>query len=456
MLFSLRSVSSLHFGLFGQHFFRMKKAKKKANRPSRHFTFPIQKVGKSWMIDIPAKLSTRGVRERPRYKTKQDAEEAAKKLRAHALVDRASMQVVSPSLAGETLKANELLEAHGITLVRAADIYDQLTRKLSKYDTTIDQVVSDYITSMENAAASVTMICAINKYFKECGSVLKPTTTDSYELVLRKQFASLHESNMSLITTEQIRDILSKYKSPASMAALSSFWNWACEPARKYADIETLNILKPKKRRKVDQKVKSKIRTLSPAEVEALLFAAYKESKAVCMPLAIAIFAGVRMEELKQLKMHHITPDHIVIDAEIAKTSSARHTPISPTLRAWIDACDEKRDPSEKVIPDLWEAEYKRVRRLAGWDITATRLPAKLPKIIFGTWGKNCMRHTCATVAIKTGKQIRDLEFEFGHNEGSQMLKQHYVNNLYKKADAEKVLAVLPPKKISNKKSKIA
>ena len=55
------------------------------------------------------------------------------------------------------------------------------------------------------------------------------------------------------------------------------------------------------------------------------------------------------------------------------------------------------------------------------------------------------MRHTCATVAIRTGKEIRDLEFEFGHNEGSAMLKKHYVNNRYLKEDAEKIMAIMPP-----------
>jgi integrase len=434
----------------------MKKAKKPTKRPNKHFTFPIKKVGGTYMIDIPAKLSKRGRRERPRFKTRLDAETEAKKLRALAAIDRQTMQAVSPLLAGETLKANAILEPHGITPVRAADIFDTLTAKVSKYGKTLDEVVSDFVERMKSAEASTTMGKAIKSYFSECGASLKHSTLKCYEMVLNKHFEPLHEHNLAEIASEQLGEILSKYKSPADMTVLSSFWHWACEPQRQYAKIETLETLKPKKRRKADRKKKAKIVTLSPEEVETLLFTSWKENKAVCMSLAIAIFAGVRMEELKQLELRHITKDHIVIDESIAKTSSARHTPICPTLRAWIDACAEKREQSDKVVSSVWEAEYKRVRRLAGWDVQATRIPEKTPKPTRGTWDRNSMRHTCATVAIRTGKQIRDLEFEFGHNEGSQMLRQHYVNNLFKKADAEKILAVMPPKTKAAKGAKSA
>ena len=408
------------------------------------------------MIDIPAKLSKRGRRERPRFKTRLEAETEAKKLRALAAIDRKTMQAVSPLLAGETIKANAILEQHDTTIIKVADTFDKLTSQVSKYGATLEQVVADFVERMKKAEASMSMGRAVEMYFSECGKSLKSSSWKSYNLVLRNHFKQLHENNLAEITSEQLAEILGKYKSPAEMANLSSFWNWACEPQRGFAKLETLTILKPKKRRKADRKKKAKITTLTPEEVETLLHTAWGENKAVCMSLAIAIFAGVRMEELKQLELCHITQDHIVIPESIAKTSSARHTPICPALRAWIDACDEKRDSSEKVVSGAWAAEYKRVRRLAGWDVQAARIPAETPEPTRGAWDRNCMRHTCATVAIRTGKQIRDLEFEFGHNEGSQMLRQHYVNNLYKKADAEKILTITPPKSAKNTEAQSA
>jgi integrase len=429
---------------------------KTTKRPNRHFTFPIKKVGGTYMLDIPAKLSKRGRRERPRFKTRLEAETEAKKLRALAAIDRKTMQVVSPLLAGETIKANAILEQHDTTVVKVADIFDRLTSQVSQYGATLEQVVADFVERMKKAEASTSMGQAVEMYFSECGKSLKTSSWKSYNMVLRNHFKPLHECNLAEITSEQLGDILGKYKSPAEMANLSSFWNWACEPQRGFAKLETLTTLKPKKRRKADRKKKAKITTLTPEEVETLLHTAWSENKAVCMSLAIAIFAGVRMEELKQLELCHITQDHIVIDETIAKTSSARHTPICPTLRAWIDACKGKRDQSEKIVSAAWAAEYKRVRRLAGWDVQAARIPAETPEPTRGAWDRNCMRHTCATVAIRTGKQIRDLEFEFGHNEGSQMLRQHYVNNLYKKADAEKILSIMPPKSSAKKKARTA
>jgi integrase len=400
------------------------------------------------MIDIPAKLSKRGRRERPRFKTRLDAETEAKKLRALAAIDRKTMQAVSPLLAGETLKANAILEPHGITPVKVADIYDRLTGKVAPYGVTLEQVVNDFVERMKKADASTTMKEAIDAYFAACGASLKSTTFKCYKMVLERHFLPLHGENLASITSEQLGAILSKYKSPADMTVLSSFWNWACEPPRQYAKVETLDFLKPKKRRKADRKKKSKIVTLLPEEVDALLSTAWRENKSVCKSLAIAIFAGVRMEELKQLEAKHITREHIVIDEHIAKTSSARHTPICPTLRAWIDACDQERestDGTDRIVTSAWGAEYKRVRRLAGWDVAASRIPEGTPLPTRGTWDRNCMRHTCATVAIRTGKEMRDLEFEFGHNEGSKMLKKHYVDNLYRKDDAEKIMAIMPP-----------
>lgn len=445
-MFSLFSESSCKFGHFWAVFFQMKLTKKKAKRPAKHYTFPIKQVGKCYMISIPAKLSKRGRRERPRFKTRLEAETEAKKLRALAAVNRMSAQAVSPVLAGETLKATQILEPHGITPVKAADIFDTLTNKVATYGVTLQDVVDQFVERMKKAEASTTMGTAVEEYFKECGGVLKSKTLKCYEMVLRSHFKGLHETNMAEITTGQLGDILGKYKSPAEMTVLSSFWNWACEPSRNYAKVQTLTILKPKKTRKVDQKAKSKIATLNPEEVETLLTTAYREDKAVCMGLAIAVFAGVRMEELKQLELRHITEDHIIIDEHIAKTSSARHTPISLPLRAWIDACRYSRDQSERIVSQAWESEYKRVRRLAGWDVEATRIDGKLPEPTRGKWNRNCMRHTCASVQIQLGKTVRDLEFEFGHNEGSVMLKKHYVNRLYGKDNAEKIMAILPPK----------
>lgn len=408
------------------------------------------------MIDIPAKLSKRGRRERPRFKTRLEAETEAKKLRALAAVDRMSAQAVSPVLAGETLKATQILEPHGITPVKAADVFATLTDKVAPYNVTLQDVVDQFVKRMKQAVASTTMGAAVEEYFTECGRVLKSKTLKCYEMVLRSHFKGLHGMNMTEITSEQLSGILGKYKSPAEMTVLSTFWNWACEPPRNYAKTETLTILKPKKTRKVDQKKRSKIATLKPEEVETLLATAYREDKAVCMVFAIAIFAGVRMEELKQLEMQHITNEYIIIPEEIAKTSSARKTPISQPLRAWIDACRDGRDQSDKIVSQAWESEYKRVRRLAGWDVEATRVDEHLPYPIRGKWNRNCMRHTCATVQIKLGKTVRDLEFEFGHNEGSVMLKKHYLNNFYEKADAEKIMTILPPIKKPNRKEKSA
>ena len=93
------------------------------------------------------------------------------------------------------------------------------------------------------------------------------------------------------------------------------------------------------------------------------------------------------------------------------------------------------------------------VRRLAGFEVAARILkrhkpegvktwPPKLPKNA-PTWPQNGMRHTHASAAVRFGKSVDDLVFEFGHTGDLEMLRNHYIG-AYRPKDAIEFWSIGP------------
>src|SRR5690606_29019728 len=120
-----------------------------------------------------------------------------------------------------------------------------------------------------------------------------------------------------------------------------------------------------------------------------------------------------------------------------------RMIPISPVLRAWLDAYTPPGvDRGDFIVGSNWREVSRAVRRLAGWNVSA-RILSNPPQATRGEWPANAPRHTCASVLVATGEPLETLIFQFGHSGGHDLLRRHYVGRLTKK-DALAIMSIGP------------
>jgi integrase len=220
-----------------------------------------------------------------------------------------------------------------------------------------------------------------------------------------------------------------------------AIWNWCAKPPRKWCDTEAIKHLDSK------GTVTAEVGTLTAAQAAKLLQTAENHLPDCVPAFAIAIFTGMRQQEIDRLTPGDITGEGITVPATSAKTKRRRFVQMPEPLAAWLIAYPV----GESVTPSNWSRKEKAVRRLAGWKVWSDHVctmgfkpamdatpPDDLPE-----WPQNALRHTAATVSIALGKPIEQLTFEHGHVGGLEMLRRHYVGAM-PKAEALKIWALRP------------
>jgi integrase len=352
------------------------------------------------------------------------------------------VKAINPRLAADADTARERMDAAGIdlTLAELARQYAEATVMLGDAGSILDAARA-YRASHDARLASKPLGEAVGAFIELKEGELREPTLRAYRHSLIHTLAPLAEKPLADVTTSDIEALLEPYS--ASMRkghfrAMRAFWRWAAKVPREWCSTAPLDGLEiTAKASEADTEI------LTPPEVRALLEAAEKYSPHAACSYALALFAGVRMEELQKLRWCDIDEEHIEIGASIAKKGQRRLIPVSPTLAAWIAAYRQTgSDPDEHVVGSNWRDVSCAVRRLAGWDVSA-RLLKKPPKATRGAWKKNAPRHTCASLLVALGEPLESLIFQFGHTGGHDLLRRHYIGRMPKKAALE-ILATGP------------
>lgn len=381
-------------------------------------SFSFLKTSSGWKVEIPSTLSGSGKRERAFFKTRDKARDYAQELETKYKESGSNSLAIKPSLAEAAIRAEEILEPTGASLIQAAQ---EFRRQWDAKNSS--QLFGNAVTTYLGSRAD-----------------LRDVTLTSYKYTLEKVCSPFLPRTMSDITTTEIGElILAKAPTAARMhlANFRAFWNWASKPPRSWCLKEVADGLE-RPRKSDDQDIK----ILSPDEVAALLSAAEAESHGAAAAYAIAVFGGVRMGELEKLTWGDVKQDVIDIGAAIAKKHARRLVPIGATLRTWLDSHRNDEEGDTLIVPASWTEVSKAVRRRAGWNVVARRLK-KPPVPTRETWPANACRHTCASVQVAIGTSLDQLVFAFGHSGGHDLLRKHYVSRLTRK-DAIKILSVGP------------
>ena len=142
--------------------------------------------------------------------------------------------------------------------------------------------------------------------------------------------------------------------------------------------------------------------------------------------VAIGLFAGLRLSEIKQLEWRHVDFEHNVIDVDgmIAKTRQQRNVEILPALTAWLH---HSRKFEGRVIPINFRGKMLKLRDLAG-----------LKK-----WPDNGLRHSFGSYHVAHFQNPNLTALQMGHST-TQMLFKHYRNYRINKSDAARYWNIMP------------
>jgi len=367
---------------------------------ARKASFTVLETPAGWQVNTPSTLAASGRRERHYFQTKKAAIAHAQTLRERFLAHGAGASIIRPSLAEDATRAMELLSPWGKSLTEAA-------RFLAA--------------ALERDKASVPFEIASESWFDSMEG-LRPKSVVSYRMTSTRLLESFKGRLMSTIEPEEIQAVVFSNGGTATRSLhrrnARALWNFAAKKGWCQKDV----FAKVDTPRAGDAK---EIAFLTVPEVEALLTTAEKHFPQAVPAYAVALFAGVRREELTKLEAFHVTPEGIELPAAVTKKGRRRHVTPSPTLAAWL------REYPFEPCPNWLEVD-RACRRLAGWDVASVLLKEP-PKPTRGAWPQNALRHTHASYAIAAGASIESMLFEFGHSGGPQLLREHYLGRASKK-----------------------
>lgn len=372
-------------------------------------------------MNIPAKFTETGKRERHFYRTQKEALAAAKTLRKSAAEFGHQSQAIRPGLAEDATAAAALLEPWGLSLLEAARIVSEIRTK---------------------EAASRPFSTAADEWLVACEG-LRTKTLQGYKHTAKRLKAALGDSILAAITAEELQKAIAPAGTPASSAAghlrtAKALWRWCA--GNGWCEAKTFDGVKlPKTSADTGE-----IGILTPDEAAILLRTAEEHFPQAVASFALQMFAGIRAEEVTRMEAKHVTADGIELGASITKKGRRRHITPNATLAAWL-----KKHPFEPC-PN-WRETSAAVRRLAGWDVVSVilneRVRVKTMKTLKestrGRWPQNALRHSHASYAIASGTALETLLFEFGHTGTANVLRVHYVGRASKKQALE-FFAVMP------------
>lgn len=408
---------------------------------SRPPKFAFKSTTKGWLVHVPASLSDTGKLSRRYFATRDKAKDFASKLHGSYKSDGEKASTLPPRVADDASAATRLLHGTGLTLRDAAREVTAALEILGDSGT-IREAVLAHRARHDARLASKPLGEAVEIYLARPTN-LEPVTINSYKSTVSKLFEPLHGRMMSDIQVSDMDPLLKDLGATSRAMHIrnfSVFWRWAAKMPREWADVKILEALEYP-----NSSEEKEIGILNPIEVKALLEAAELDSPAAAASYALAVFAGIRMNEITKLIWADVDEEGVELGPRVTKTKRLRNVPLCPTLTAWLDATRGNSKGTDKIVPPNWEDVKKSVRRRAGWDVVDRRLPDEVLHVAptLGKWKANAPRHTCASVQVAIGTPLSELIFKFGHTEGVDILRKHYVRRL-KKKDALAILAIGP------------
>lgn len=319
-----------------------------------------------WQVDVPASMSRTGKRERRFFQTEPEAKKFSAKLRDQYHAGQRG-GLIPLALALDAAEASRILEPHGITLTEAARAF--ATRAAA------DGSGETFAARYDRAVRENDGIWR-DRYARDMGKIPR---------WVGKAFMTLKISDLSdQVITAALR---------ANGAAAQS----------------TIDMRKSRVSAIIGHRTrhrKAEVITIATLQQCARLVRAC-ETPAEKHAVALLLWAGIRPDaedgEIARLQWECVGENEIYIPADVSKTGSDRHIPITPRLRRLLRG----REMDGPVVPPNWKRVYQRLRKAAG--IT----------------GQDTLRHTFASHFL-AAYGIDAARQAMGHSKTSDTLLRHY------------------------------
>jgi len=167
---------------------------------------------------------------------------------------------------------------------------------------------------------------------------------------------------------------------------------------------------------------------LTPEQAEAALDFTRAKRRRWLAYLTLAIFAGIRPDEILRLTWDCVSPNGLTvrIDAAASKVRRRRIVHLQPNAAQWLHYARSYGAELGTIHP----MGLRRYRRQLSKHLR------------FGKWPQDLLRHTCASYLLAHLQDAGKAARELGNSPG--ILLNHY-QELVEKETAEKFWAIVPP-----------
>jgi integrase len=384
------------------------------------FRFDVRKddtrATSPWWVDIPARYSETGKRQKRFFPTKEQAKGELQRLKARVEKHGTGSKVLTPATEENAARAVELLKSEGLG------------------DAQLAGIVREYIERKREREKSVTLLECWNAYITEKGKEGKrPAHIKNLERTCRR-FAPIHSKMLPDITRQDLADCmvgLSASYHNLTLRELRSVLNFA-----KKGELEWLSANPAEKISFIPRKL-GEVKIYTPSEIESL-FKTCREMDFELIPAIVMMtFCGVRPAhengEIVRLKWKHLfihdTEPRIEMPGDVAKKDKRRQITLRSAALDWLSWWTSNGGKPEGMIVkkpgepfrDALQTLFKR---------------AKVGRIQDG------LRKTFASYLAKT--ETKDIAIkELGHS-GGDLLDRHYRTDVTT-AEATSFWNILPP-----------
>ena len=270
---------------------------------------------------------------------------------------------------------------------------------------------------------------AVDEYLQEVRARLRESTVRQYEGDLYRLLDVYPDAQVADLTRDRLEAFLGACGGQAGMfRSVRAFLRWAARRNPPYLRPDPTREMTPPRGRK-----QGEVRFLSVDEVRSALPACGRYQSA----LALALFAGVRTEELagvgkEPLRWRHLRMEEQIvrIPAEVAKTGRSRILEGLPAnLWTWLDPGPD----ADPVCPGLGVEAVRRFQTAAGYRDRAGRTLRR--------WPQNALRHSFATYATAHWSDPGRVSMLLGHEGNPSLLHRHY-RGLATRAEARRFFSI--------------
>lgn len=353
------------------------------------------KRAKPWKVDISAKISESGRRERHFFKTKKQADGFIDAQKVRLKNTGTDSSLLSPAEREASMQALKLLGAENpLKLV---------------------EIVRDWREREKKRLASAKMCDVWDKFeaskqghSKHYLNQIKST---------RNRFKAHEDVLVSDLTESDVEKALegrSKSAFNGYLRVIRAVLNFAVKKRWAQTNVTTL----------IDSQAieDSEVSVLTNRQSARLLASCRRHFVDDLPYLLFGLFAGVRPDELKHMtwEMVHLEDRNIVLPPHVTKTGKRRVVAMEPTLCSWLRWFAKRPNASSLEGPIVRTANLR------------TRLRALRKKAKFKKWPQDILRHTYASNHLAAKENLDGLLLNLGHS-STKMLWKHYHQAVTKK-----------------------